>query len=210
MAAEDLDALLERMPSIAEAINAFTSEAVQAEAFAALIAAFEGRRHGAPKKPAQEPAEEPGGGSADLDEAGAGNGENTSKGASAQRRRKAGGNGRVDWAMVHTLNLMPDGKQSFDEFIEEKQPKSNEDKYAVAVYYLQEIMGLSPVTKNEIGTLFRLTKSWKEPAKVLTGLRTTSSRKSTVLATNPEDISITPQGRNFVEHELPVKPKAKK
>lgn len=209
MAVEDLDALLERMPSIAEAVNKFTSEAVQAEAFASLVAAFDGRRHGAAKRTAPEtPIEEDDDSDATPPEGNSG--EPPTKTGSGQRRKKGSGDGKADWSMVHTLNLMPDGKQSFEAFVQEKQPKSNEDKYAVAVYYLQEVLGVSPVTKNEVGTLFRLTKAWKEPAKVLTGLRTTSSRKSTMIATNPDDIKITPQGRNFVEHELPVTPKPKK
>ena len=41
MAQEDLDVLLSRMDGIAKAVNAFTSESVQQEAFAALVAAFE-------------------------------------------------------------------------------------------------------------------------------------------------------------------------
>jgi hypothetical protein len=45
MAQEDLDALLSRMDAIAKAVNAFTSETVQQEAFSALVAAFEGKRH---------------------------------------------------------------------------------------------------------------------------------------------------------------------
>lgn len=208
MAVEDLDVLLTRMPSIAEAVNKFTSEAVQAEAFASLVAAFEGRRHGAAKRPASETPIENDGSDATPPEGSSG--EPVTKTGSGQRRKKGSGDGKADWNMVHTLNLMPDGKQSFEAFIEEKQPKSNEDKYAVAVYYLQEVLGVSPVTKNEVGTLFRLTRARKEPAKVLTGLRTTSSRKSTVIATNPDDIKITPQGRNFVEHELPITPKPKK
>jgi hypothetical protein len=51
MAQGELDALLGRMGAIAEAVNAFSSEAVQHEAFSALIAAFHGKRH----SPAQMP-----------------------------------------------------------------------------------------------------------------------------------------------------------
>jgi hypothetical protein len=46
MSKEDLDALLESMPKIAEAVNAFSSEAVRQEAFKAMVAAFSGEKSG--------------------------------------------------------------------------------------------------------------------------------------------------------------------
>ena len=42
MSQEDLDALLSRMADIAEAVNKFTSETIQQEAFKALIDAYGG------------------------------------------------------------------------------------------------------------------------------------------------------------------------
>lgn len=210
MATGDLDALLERMPKIAEAINSFSSEAVQAEAFAALIAAFEGKRHTSRIAKESDGASE---NVATAQEHAASDSDNTTtapKATATPRKKRGAGNGKADWSVVHTLNLKPDGKQSFEDFIEEKQPKSNEDKYVVAVYYLEEILGVEPITKNEVGTMFRLTKSWKEPAAVVKGMQMTSHRKATLNTSDIDNIKITPQGRNFVEHSLPVKPKGKK
>ena len=59
MAEEDLDALLRYMDAIAKAVNAFTSEAVQHEAFSALIAAFEGKRHDVGARPQIDDAVSP-------------------------------------------------------------------------------------------------------------------------------------------------------
>lgn len=54
MAQEELDVLLTHMSAMAEAVNAFNSEAVQHEAFSVLIAAFEGKHHGAKHQAAAE------------------------------------------------------------------------------------------------------------------------------------------------------------
>lgn len=213
MATKDLDALLERMPAIADAINAFTSEAVQTDAFAALIAAFEGKQHRVRTDHLTDRSE-----AADLslDENDAGDRSGVSDAPSAPdpkapapKRRKSASNGKIDWAVVHSLDLTPPGKQSFAEFVALKQPKSNEDKYAVAVYYLENELQLPNVTKNEIGTIFRMTKDWREPTAVVKGLKMTSLRKATIDASNADDLKITPRGRNFVEYELPPRAKAK-
>ena len=67
MAREELDVLLTRMSAIAEAVNAFNSEAVQHEAFSAFMTAFEGKNHSArqqhtramePEPPTNMPAAE--------------------------------------------------------------------------------------------------------------------------------------------------------
>jgi hypothetical protein len=195
------------MDAIAKAVNSFTSETVQHEAFAALMAAFEGGRHRAkatqtpPSLSEQEtqraePAEEA---------AAAGS---LSNGSKVPRSRRAGKDTRNEWKMVRDLDLRPEGKQSFADFIEVKQPASNEDRYAVVVYYLSEILGMD-VNIHQVGTVFRLTKEWKEPTALASGLRVAASRKGTVSVSN-EEIKLTPAGRNFVEHDLPPRPKKSK
>ncbi|MCF8506773.1 MAG: hypothetical protein K9G59_17830 [Caulobacter sp.] len=204
MAQEDLDALLLRMDAIAKAVNAFTSETVQQEAFSALVAAFEGKKHSSkhahtpmadiePEPTVASPKEKPappanGGGKA----------------------RKATKGKQTGWVFLKDLDLRPVGKQSLESFVEEKQPSSNEDKYAVVVYYFSEIAEIPAVSANHVGSAFRLMKTWREPGDVSASLRITSSRKGTLDTSNLESIKITPTGRNFVEHELPPAPKAKK
>ncbi len=203
MAQEDLDALLMRMGAIAEAVNAFNSEAVQHEAFSVLMAAFEDKQHGAKHRAATEPDQQrtdPSCAETPVP------GKPATNSAKSKRGSKAS---RSEWTMVKDLNLTPLGKQSFNAFIEEKKPRSNEDKYPVVVYYLSEIMREHKININQIGTVFRITKSWKEPTNLVVGLQVTSSRKGTIDTTSYDDIKITPTGRNFVEHELPPKAKAK-
>lgn len=202
MAQEELDALLERMDAIAEAVNAFSSEAVQHEAFSALIAAFRGGNHGLTQHVAESET-------GDLLA-----GFNAEAASSTQRRsataapKRGAKTVRSDWKMIKDLDLNPKGKASFNDFIAEKRPKSFEDRYAVTVYYLSEI--LDKVTIDHIGTAFRLTQSWKEPLDLAAGLRVTSSRKGTIDTSSYQDVKITPAGRNLVEHELPRTEKAKK
>jgi hypothetical protein len=207
MAQEDLDALLSRMDSIAKAVNAFTSETVQQEAFAALVAAFEGKRHSAKHghdtAPAAEPAPDQEAPPAPAPQNGRANGNGV--------KPKTAGKGKTSsWTFQKDLDLHPAGKQSLEDFDKLKQPGSNEDKFAVVVYYLSEIAELPAVGVGHVGSAFRLMKSWREPGDVAAGLRVTSSRKGTINTSDPENIKITPNGRNFVEHELPAAPKAKK
>jgi hypothetical protein len=206
VAQEDLDALLTRMDAIAKAVNSFKSETVQHEAFSALVAAFEGKRHGTrpAAAPTQEPEHEPGG-DASVSEPATGK-----PGSGNAKTKRATKDARAEWRMVKELDLRPPGKQSLEDFIEEKKPSSNEDKYAAVVYYLSEILEVPAVTIHQVGTVFRLTKSWKEPTDLASGLRTASSRKGTVDTKSYDDIKLTPTGRNFIDHELPPKEKAKK
>lgn len=198
MSEQNLDALLGRMCAIAEAVNAFKSETVQQAAFDALVEAFHGKRAMAPV-PQVEPAEEEVG-EAEADST------PTDQGKSAVKkpaRRKSSGSSARGFQMVKELDLRPAGKVSFADFIAEKQPGSNEDKYAVAVYYLQHVLELPTVTTNHVATVFRLESSWREPQDALKGLRVTSSRKGTVDVAAADNLKMTPQGRNFVEHDLP-------
>ena len=112
--------------------------------------------------------------------------------------------------MIKDLDLNSKDKISFEEFVEEKQPHSNEDRYAVVAYYLSTVLDIEKTSINHIGTVFRLTKSWKEPTNLWSGLRAASSRKGMIDTSDSDDIKITPAGRNFVEHHLPLREKTKK
>ncbi len=209
MAHEDLDALLSRMDAIAKAVNAFSSEAVQKEAFAAMVAAFEGKRHSAQhasaanERPENQRPEPPGIGVAEIES-------QTKSAEKVTKTKRSSKESRTEWKMVKDLDLRPAGKPSFEEFAEEKKPSSNEDKYVLVVYYLTETLGLSPVTIHQVGTVFRLMKTWKEPTDLAAGLRVTASRKVTLDTSDYEDIKLTPAGRNLVDHDLPPKHKIKK
>lgn len=203
MADSEFDDLMRRMPEIANAVNTFKSEAVQREAFLALVASFSGGQ-AREKTPGTlgTSVGAPSDGGAGSAGAGDVNGERR------QTVRRKGDRTRYAPRLLKDLDLAPAGKKSFQQFIDEKQPKSNEDKYAVAVYYLQHELGISPITLDHVASVFRMTSGWKEPANLLSGITTAASRKGTIDTKNFNDLTTTPRGRNFVEHELP--PKGKK
>jgi hypothetical protein len=198
------------MDAIAKAVGSFDSEAVQRDVFSALIGAFESRHHVVKEVPLQATVKSSAG--ADLDEEAKVpvNGSDEKKISKASKTKKASKGSTAEWRMVKDLDLHPPGKKSFEEFILDKQPISNEDKYAVVVYYLSVILEVQAVTIHQIGTMFRLTKTWKEPTALASGLRAAASRKGTIDTKSYEDIKITPAGRNFVEHDLPPKSKGAK
>lgn len=213
MSTEDLEVLLKRMPEIAAAVNGFTSEAIQQEAFAALIAAYNGKHHSRHRPPQvnEVPVDDMRVGEGSAAETAEGNGSPPGESRPKKAKRQNGSSSRGEnFKLVKDLDLHPSGKTSFETFVEEKQPKTNEDKYAITVYWLQHVAELPAVTVDHIGTIFRFTKGWREPGDLIAGLRMCSSRKGTIDTSKYDDIKTTPRGRNFVEHDLPASEKAKK
>ncbi|HJQ52712.1 MAG TPA: hypothetical protein VJ825_02605 [Gemmatimonadaceae bacterium] len=183
------DKLLELMPRIAEAVNHFQSADLQRQAFQALVDTFADKR----PKPAPAHTEAQPAPLADVSSGG---------GARGNRRRDP-----VRYApkIVRDLDLTPAGKKSFADFIAEKQPQSNQDRYAAVVYYLEHELGLPAVTLDHVATVFRVTPNWKEPTNILSGITAAASRKGTIDTSSLNSLKTTPVGRNFVEHELPAK-----
>jgi hypothetical protein len=190
---DDFDTLLARMGDVAAAVNAFTSESVQQLAFQALIAVFAGKPiSAAGAHPVNEISEE--------DEP-----SQTKKGRSKSKRPKSSPSARDQVEAVRNLDLRPQGKTSFLDFVAEKQPASNQDKYAVAVYWMEQIAGINPVTVAHVAAIFKQTPGWREPNNLRVGLTTTATRKNTLDTGDLNGLKTTPHGRNFVEHDLPPK-----
>lgn len=192
MAQDDFETLLKRMPEIAEAVNAFESESLQREALQALVASFRGAGGSGPPEQAMT--------GQSASKAGA---TEATNGKPSGRKKSSSGKSSYTPSIIRNLDLNPKDKQSFREFIVEKMPGSNQDKYAVIVYYLQHVLGITNITLDHIATVFRVTPDWKEPTNVPSGLATTASRKGTIDTRKYDDLKTTAHGRNFVEHELP-------
>lgn len=105
---------------------------------------------------------------------------------------------------VKGLDLAPKGKQSFDDFIAEKQPKSQHDRSTASVYYLSEVAEIAPVTVNHVYTCYR-DQNWDMPPDLRTSLFLTASKKGFIDTSNLEDIKIEPRGVNRIERALPAK-----
>lgn len=197
-----LDALLNRIEKIAKAVNSFSSDAVQQRAFDTLIAAFDSDL--APSKSAPPP-NAPTVPTADAQPAQT---EKKRGGGSSKKKRETPA-AKSAPKIIRDLNLRPAGKPSFDDFVAEKQPRDNQEKFLVAIYYLEQIAGIQPVSDAHVGTVFRMTGGWREPGNLGSGLRMTAHRKNTIDTSDLEDLKTTPHGRNFVEHDLPHQKKTK-
>jgi hypothetical protein len=202
MAEKEVDALLERMSKIATAVNAFKSETVQQAALAALVAAFEAgsavRKPAAPPRDDSDVSGEP----ADQD----GGDEANASGKSGKVRRRAKTSSGASSSVivpVRDLDLRPNGVESFDEFIAKKRPRDNQEKYAVAVYYLEQIAAINPVTLGHLAAVFKQTAGWRESGNIASGVPVTAKRKNTINPVDLNDLKTTPHGRNFVEHDIP-------
>ena len=194
MGQEDFDELLARIPGIADAVNEFESEAVQAEAFRALLDVWEGsdRARSKPKSSTQDKG---------ADTAAKDGGEKgKNKGGQGG---KGGGRKTPPVSAVKNLDLRPKDKQSFADFVASKRPSTNLERCLTAAYYLSDILGLGDVGADHVYTCFKDHKAWRIPSDLRNTLAQTSSRKNWLDTSDMEAIGLTPQGRNVVEHDLP-------
>jgi hypothetical protein len=181
----DFDELLDEMPRIAEVVKTFP-EAVQPQAFEALMAEARGRRS-----------------------SGAGESDTKTRRRTKPRATKADGDGKVARrskrkpSAVRSLDLAPKGKTSFKDFVAEKQPKTNHDRNTVSVYYLAEELGMSGVTLEHVFTCYR-DMGWREPSDLANSLSLTAYHKRFLDTADMENITVTAPGRNHVKHDLPA------
>lgn len=102
-----------------------------------------------------------------------------------------------------TLNIAPPGKLSWAEVVAEKKPATNNDKYAVCVYWLLDIAELPKATIHQIVSLFIAAK-WPLP----TNPRNQTSQASRVGyldSSDQQDIKLTSMGSAHVLNDLPTK-----
>lgn len=192
------DDLMGQMPSIAKAVNAFESEAVQQAAFEALVAAALGDTPSVRRDGAEEPVDP----------------KTPRKRAPAKKRaakRPAGGeNGRprssrrasTSPQLVRDLNLRPKSGQHFVAFVDEhNSPKKNNERLLLAVFWLERVAQVDGVTADHVYTCFKEAK-WKVPANLRNALQVVATRKGWITTTNMDDIKVEIAGENFVEHDL--------
>lgn len=191
------------MSDIAEAVGRFSSEQIQMRAYDDLV-----RSLGVPQDP---PPKDDG---QSVDEIavhppppvtitnGADNHSRTVK------RRTRGSNGGKGWAPRNDVNWRPQGKQSLLEFVAGKQPKGNDERNTVAVFWLLEVAGTSPVEIGHVVAAYREC-GWKLPKDMANSLSVTGSRKGLLLTSNRTDLSLTANGDSLVRYDLPRSVKSK-
>ncbi len=111
-------------------------------------------------------------------------------------------------SLVKDLNLSPEGKKVFKDFIEEKKPKSNQEKCTVSVYHMQHNLELTDIGTNHIFTCYKIGK-WRVPADLDNTLKVTASQKGWLDTSDGNNIKTTTLGENLIEHDLPKEKKRK-
>jgi hypothetical protein len=107
-------------------------------------------------------------------------------------------------SIIKDLNLRPNGKKDFPSFVAEKQPADNYEKCTVAVYYLNQELGLESVSIDHVFTCYKAL-GWRLPSSLHNSLALTSHRKGWLDTSDFKNIKLTTHGENFVEHDLPHK-----
>jgi hypothetical protein len=187
MTTSRLDELLKKMSEIAAAVNSFTSPDVQLLAFKTLADAASGNAH------KFSPDTIPPILSAPVDESA----------KSTKQKKKAAPSSSVALKLLGDLDLAPKGKQSIKEFFEAKQPKSDPQKYCAILYYLKNVLGIQKVSLDHFYTAFKYLEI-KVP-NIYVGLRNTRIRNGWVDPTDSDDVKMTLNGENFIEHEIAKK-----
>ena len=113
---------------------------------------------------------------------------------------------RPTLTIVKELNLRPQGRQTFKEFATEKQPRSNNEKCTIAVYYLQHVLGAEAINVNHVYTCYKEAGNWKVP-NIANILPLTASRKGWLDTSDMKNIKVTTPGENLVNFDLPKKDK---
>ncbi|MGW6200754.1 hypothetical protein ACWF0M_31725 [Kribbella sp. NPDC055110] len=206
MAEDNFDRLLKALPEIATAVNGFDSKEVQEQAFAALINSLgvspvdvrsdrsqSGAGAGGRDKP-EEPAAENGAPATEPTKKAA-----KSKKAPAAKR----------YSPTPNLNFAPEGKQSLDEFIVEKEPTTNHEKCLLAVYYLCDVMDRKICNTNDVLAVF-LHADWDKPSHPDTTLQATKSVHHWIETSDMEKITVQWAGTKYISDKMPKQPKAKK
>lgn len=102
-----------------------------------------------------------------------------------------------------TLDLRPDGKQPFADFVAQKNPVSNHEKNVVSVYYLTEVLGQQTATVSQVMSCYD-DRSWRTPNNIKNSLSVTATSKGWLNTQNFEEIGLEVKGRNHVKHDMPA------
>jgi hypothetical protein len=83
------------------------------------------------------------------------------------------------------------------------RPKTNFDRNLVFIYYLEHKKNISKISIDHIFTCYRNIPSLKAPNALKQSLYDTSFKKGWIDTKVLEDMKITTQGLNYIEHDMP-------
>jgi len=204
VAEDDFERLLEAMPRIADAVKALPSELREA-AYSDLVAAFKGMPEPVVVTADVSSISDEGTGD---DEGDGPNGDQPSTQKKPARKiatRKT--LARKTWTPDRHINFWPDDKQSFEEFIAQKQPSTIDQKNLASVFWLEQVAELEEISVSQVLAAYK-SKDWHEPSYPDNALQVTASREHWLDTRNMKKITTTPSGRNMIK-QMPVS-KAKK
>ena len=121
--------------------------------------------------------------------------------------KKRGKRGGKSFSIVKDLDLSGRGGEgSLKDFFQKKSPSSAMQMNAVFVYYLSKTAKVENITPDHVYTCYKDVKK-RTPAALHQSLLDTSYKNGWIDTGSKDDIKITIQGENLVEHELPKQPK---
>ena len=108
--------------------------------------------------------------------------------------------------ILKNLDLVGGGKkESLSAMLERLKPKSNFERNLIFVHYLSEVCGIERVTHDHVYTCYHMTLGLKIPAQLRQSLWDMSSRHGWLDTASLEDISVTTDGINYLEHDMPAR-----
>jgi hypothetical protein len=198
------DRLLSAMPRIAEAVNGFASQENQRIAAHALMKLAmnavglldEPPPHGEPNLSVVPPLPD----DRPEDHGDAAVGASADQPTVARRRTRKPA-AKKSWR-ARDLNFRPEGKPSLREVDAEKKPKNLNERNAVAVYYLEDILAIAGIDAGHVLAAYAECE-WRVPADMENCLMVTSCRKDWLNTSDMKAIRLTNKGRNLVLFDLP-------
>lgn len=124
---------------------------------------------------------------------------------SSSVRRPRGTGKKVDrnagLELVPDLEFRPDGRQSLKAFVDDKNPKNDIETILATVHYMQHVMRLAKIGPSHVMTAFKEVGK-AVPADLRAGIRHIKRSRMLLNFTDIEDVRMTTQGDNFVEHDM--------
>ena len=104
------------------------------------------------------------------------------------------------YQIISSLNLKPKGKKALTDFYSEYSAKNNFENNLLFVYYMEKILEEQHIGINHINTCYKEVK--KKGPNIYQSLADTKKHKGWIETRNMNNLKITTQGDNYVEHDM--------
>ncbi|HVD97008.1 MAG TPA: hypothetical protein VNB90_02315 [Cytophagaceae bacterium] len=119
------------------------------------------------------------------------------------KEQKSKGKG-INYKFLADLNFKPKGKESLEEFITKNRFESNPEKILGIIYYCKEILKIDQVNMDHIFTGLKEIKT-PIPTSFYQVVVNIKNRNHWIVFDKTDDISLSIQGSNYLEYDLPKK-----